>query len=117
MAEVLVLPLQDFGRKKMLGTISPTLAEEMDENLHRGGKSILFLNQRGFARSVLCTQCGGRVQCEHCDVSLTYHLPRLASGEAFEFARERIRPLTLNGSVMGLPFKLDRLFSGMDLPS
>jgi hypothetical protein len=47
---------------------------------------------------------------------LTYHLPRLASGDAFEFARERIRPLTLNGSVMGLPFKLDKLdwLSGLD---
>lgn len=47
---------------------------------------------------------------------LTYHLPRLASGEAFSFACERIRPLTLNGSVMGLPFKLDWLgwLGGLD---
>jgi hypothetical protein len=47
---------------------------------------------------------------------LTYHLPRLASGEAFSFARECIRPLTLNGSVMGLPFKLDKLdwLDGLD---
>ena len=34
---------------------------------------------------------------------LTYHLPRLASGDAFSFARDNIRPMTLNGSVMGLP--------------
>jgi len=47
---------------------------------------------------------------------LTYHLPRLASGEAFSFARERIVPLTLNGSGMGQPFKLDKLnwLGGLD---
>jgi len=47
---------------------------------------------------------------------LTYQLPRLASGDAFSFARERIRPLALNNSVMGLPYKLDKLdwMGGLD---
>ena len=47
---------------------------------------------------------------------LTYHLPRLVSGEAFEFARRILRPLTVNTSVMGLPFKLDKLewLGGLD---
>ena len=45
-----------------------------------------------------------------------HQMPKLASGEAFSFAFEMIRPLTLNLSVMGLPYKLDKLglLGGLD---
>lgn len=45
-----------------------------------------------------------------------HQLPQLASGEAFSFAFERIRPLALNLSVMGIPYRLDKLglLGGMD---
>lgn len=38
-----------------------------------------------------------------------YQLPRLASGEAFAFAREYIRPMLGNSSVMGAVYKLNEL--------
>ena len=43
-------------------------------------------------------------------------MPKLADGEAFSFAFESIRPLTANLSVMGLPFRLDKLglLGGLD---
>ena len=40
---------------------------------------------------------------------VSYQLPRIASGEAFSFAFECIRPLSLNWSVMGIVAKLDKL--------
>ena len=40
---------------------------------------------------------------------ISYQRPRLASGEAFSFAWEYIRPLVLNTSVMGVAYKLDKL--------
>lgn len=40
---------------------------------------------------------------------VSYQLPRIASGEAFSFAFEYIRPLTLNWSVMGIFPKLEKL--------
>ena len=47
---------------------------------------------------------------------LEHQMPKLASGEAFSFAFEMIRPLTLNLSVMGIPFRLDKLglLGGLD---
>ncbi len=43
-------------------------------------------------------------------------LPRLASGEAFSFAFEVLRPLALNLSVMGIPHRLSKLglLGGLD---
>lgn len=38
-----------------------------------------------------------------------YQMPRLASGEAFSFAFERLRPMLLNSSVMGIAYKLGSL--------
>ena len=45
-----------------------------------------------------------------------HQMPELASGEAFSFAFESIRPLTLNLSVMGIPYRLDKLglLGGLD---
>ncbi|MCH7591248.1 MAG: DUF2029 domain-containing protein [Planctomycetes bacterium] len=40
---------------------------------------------------------------------VSYQLPRIVSGEAFSFAFEYIRPLSLNWSVMGIVAKLDKL--------
>ena len=45
-----------------------------------------------------------------------HQLPKLASGEAFSFAFESMRPLMSNLSVMGLPYRLDKLglLGGLD---
>ncbi len=45
-----------------------------------------------------------------------HQMPKLASGEAFSFAFESIRPLALNLSVMGIPYRLDKLglLGGLD---
>lgn len=50
------------------------------------------------------------------DAFIKYHLPQIASGEAFAFAREYAMPLTSNMSVMGLAYKLARLelLGGLD---
>ena len=53
--------------------LSAPLALALAETLAFGEQSILFLNRRGFANFVLCTACGHRFSCAHCDVTLTYH--------------------------------------------
>lgn len=35
---------------------------------------ILFLNSRGFSKSVTCRSCGYVVKCDKCDISMTYHM-------------------------------------------
>ena len=53
--------------------ISSLLKTELDECLENGNQAIIFLNQRGYSRTVICTECGHVQKCTDCDVSLTYH--------------------------------------------
>ena len=52
---------------------SARLVEEMHARLARKQQVILFLNRRGFARFVLCRDCGYVARCPNCAVSLTLH--------------------------------------------
>lgn len=53
--------------------VSDKLRTALEQRLERGEQSILFLNRRGFARSLQCPACGHVCQCQHCAVALTYH--------------------------------------------
>jgi primosomal protein N' (replication factor Y) len=53
--------------------LSDKLRTALEQRLERGEQSILFLNRRGFARSLQCPSCGHVCQCPHCAVALTYH--------------------------------------------
>jgi primosomal protein N' (replication factor Y) len=74
LAEVTVVDmaveLQRHGRKTIIAT---ALQQELAERLRRGEQSLLLLNRRGYARSLLCRSCGHVVSCEDCSVSMTYH--------------------------------------------
>lgn len=53
---------------------SSALKSELESCLNNGNQAILFLNQRGYSKTVVCTECGHVVKCNSCDVSLTYHM-------------------------------------------
>jgi len=52
---------------------SGALTRHLRDTLSRGQKAMLLLNQRGFAKFVLCRDCGFVPECPHCATSLTYH--------------------------------------------
>ena len=52
---------------------SRPLTRALKEVVGRGEKAVLMLNQRGFARWMLCRDCGYVPRCEHCSTSLTFH--------------------------------------------
>ena len=49
------------------------LQKELFSALDAGQKAVLLLNQRGFAKFLLCRDCGFVPACPHCATSLTYH--------------------------------------------
>ncbi len=53
--------------------LSDKLRTALEQRLEKGEQAILFLNRRGFARSLQCPQCGYVCECPHCSVALTYH--------------------------------------------
>lgn len=52
---------------------SQQLIEALEHELASGHKAVLLLNQRGFAKFVLCRDCGFVPSCPSCSTSLTYH--------------------------------------------
>lgn len=53
--------------------LSTTLVNYLQATIAAGHQAILLLNRRGFARFMLCRNCGFVLKCPHCDLSLTYH--------------------------------------------
>lgn len=53
------------------------LIQEIEKRLAREEQSLLFLNRRGVAPLMLCSDCGHRLDCPSCDASLVVHGERL----------------------------------------
>ncbi|HEV3470379.1 MAG TPA: primosomal protein N' [Pyrinomonadaceae bacterium] len=52
---------------------APELLAAIEETHARGEQSIVLLNRRGYSSFLLCRSCGERINCDNCDVTLTYH--------------------------------------------
>ena len=65
---------QEFARNKHPSILSRRLATAVEDRLQKGEQSILFLNRRGFASSLLCAKCGFVCECANCSIPLTFHL-------------------------------------------
>ena len=55
--------------------LSNPLREELLKTYAEGQQTLLFLNRRGYARTVICVNCGETLMCPHCSVSLILHKP------------------------------------------
>ena len=60
--------------------ISDALGEKLREVLAKKEQAILLLNRRGYSNFVFCPSCKYTLHCRNCDVTLTFHKSRLASG-------------------------------------
>lgn len=60
-------------QKRMHSHFTGELVDAITEALERKEQVILFQNRRGFSPFMECEECGWVPQCEHCNVSLTYH--------------------------------------------
>lgn len=60
-------------RARSDGGISAPLQMAITRRLESGEQTILFLNRRGFATSMLCEQCGHVCKCPNCSLSMTFH--------------------------------------------
>lgn len=56
--------------------VSKSLLAEVDNQIKDGNQVMLFLNRRGFAPVLLCTQCGWHAICPACDADMTFHSSR-----------------------------------------
>ena len=53
--------------------LSPQLIEALQATIDAKKQAIIFQNRRGYSPYILCKTCGWIPQCNHCDVTLTFH--------------------------------------------
>jgi primosomal protein N' (replication factor Y) len=58
------------------GTLSLLLVDAIRRHLRAGGSVALFVNRVGYARVLLCQECGHAVRCRRCDVTMPYDRER-----------------------------------------
>jgi primosomal protein N' (replication factor Y) (superfamily II helicase) len=73
LVRIVDMRLEAAKHKGAPAILSDKLRTALEQRLEKGEQSILFLNRRGFARSLQCPKCGHVCQCPHCAVALTYH--------------------------------------------
>jgi primosomal protein N' (replication factor Y) (superfamily II helicase) len=74
MPTVSIVDMREELRSGNKSMFSRELFELIGENIKSKQQTILFLNRRGYSTFVSCRQCGYICKCDHCDVSLTYHM-------------------------------------------
>ena len=62
--------------KAEFGSISELLREKIRDRLSRDEGIILLQNRRGFSPFIECLECGHVEMCDHCNISLTYHITK-----------------------------------------
>lgn len=70
-----IIDMRQEARKAQSGPtiLSHKLRQAMEERLANGEQTILFLNRRGFAKNILCPECGYVANCRHCSTTMTLH--------------------------------------------
>ncbi len=64
---------KEKDENKNFSILSGALRSAIRERLSRGEQSFLFLNRRGTAHYVFCSECGFVFDCPRCSVTLTFH--------------------------------------------
>lgn len=73
MPDVEIVDMREELRQGNRSMFSTLLFEKLQERLHKGEQTVLFLNRRGYSTFIMCRDCGFVVTCPECDISLTYH--------------------------------------------
>ena len=69
-----VVDLRLQGKQaKVDGGLSAPLRMAIKKRLELDQQTILFLNRRGFATSMLCEPCGHVCRCPNCSLAMTFH--------------------------------------------
>ena len=71
--KIRIVDLRDEFQAKNFSIFSNALQQKIKDRLSKKEQVILFVNQRGAARAVVCRDCGYTEECPHCEVSLKYH--------------------------------------------
>ena len=69
---VTLIDMRAERRRGQQGFVSHGLLSAIRRHLRSGGRVALFVNRVGYARILLCQECGRAVRCPRCDVPMPY---------------------------------------------
>ncbi|MFC3152386.1 primosomal protein N' [Litoribrevibacter euphylliae] len=67
------IEIQDSSRLTANQVFTDSTSEAIRNTLQKQQQVLVFINRRGFAPTLQCSQCHWVADCEHCDVALTIH--------------------------------------------
>ncbi len=65
--------LDDVRRQKLEHGFAPTALKLLQKNHAAGGLSMVYLNRRGFAPALFCSECGHTFGCPRCSAKMVLH--------------------------------------------
>jgi len=69
-----VMECIDTRREPLIDGLSQALLNALRVTMKRGEQSLVFINRRGFAPVLMCSNCGWTSGCERCSAKLVLHL-------------------------------------------
>ncbi|BCE02524.1 primosomal protein N' [Marinicellulosiphila megalodicopiae] len=76
-AQMPFIEMVNLKQHEPVDGISQPLHSRIQQHLEHNKQVLLFLNRRGFAPTVMCTECGWQAVCHQCDARLTLHKNQL----------------------------------------
>lgn len=67
-----IIDMQKELHSGNMGVLSRQLIKQIKTSLQQKQTSVLFINNKGYANSIFCRNCGHVVKCPNCNVSLKY---------------------------------------------
>ncbi|MFL2550563.1 MAG: primosomal protein N' [Arenicellales bacterium] len=67
------IEILDLNRLAVNDGLSAPVVGAIGDRISRGEQSLVFVNRRGFAPVVVCTECGWQALCPRCDARQTLH--------------------------------------------
>ncbi|NKE68185.1 primosomal protein N' [Ramlibacter sp. RBP-2] len=65
--------LVDMNLQPKHAVFAPPLVDAIRQRAARGEQSLIFLNRRGYAPVLSCTDCGWKSECPHCSAFRVFH--------------------------------------------
>lgn len=65
--------LIDLRRQKIQHGIADETLHMIQKHLEKNQQVLVFINRRGFSPLLFCHDCGCGIECQRCDVHLTFH--------------------------------------------
>jgi len=69
----IVIDLKKIDKFKEDINITNTLYREINEEITKKNKVVIFMNRRGFSSYLICKNCGNIPRCPDCNISYSYH--------------------------------------------